>query len=102
MTPTRRSGRSGAVNDGTLRPRSQGGATPKAAPVAWVFLDRHRHEGVTIRWRRGEPVAYVLHGQRIGDDTTAAGVLDTIPVAPTGWTDLAEIRMLGQRWLRQR
>lgn len=102
VTPTRRSGRSGVVNDGTLRPRSQGGATPKAAPVGWVFLDRHRHEGVTIRWRRGEPVAYVLHGQRIGDDTTAAGVLDTIPVSPTGWTDLAEIRMLGQRWLRQR
>ncbi|MGH3773444.1 MAG: hypothetical protein ACRDRW_18975 [Pseudonocardiaceae bacterium] len=38
---------------------------------------------------------------RGGDDTTA-GVLDTIPVAPTGWTDLAEIRLLGQRWLRQR
>ncbi len=82
--PPRRSGRSGA------------------APVGWVFLDRHRHEGVTIRWRRGEPVAYVLHGQRIGDDTTTTGVLDTIPVAPTGWTDLAEIRLLGQRWLRQR
>jgi hypothetical protein len=47
-------------------------------------------------------VAYVLHGHRIGDDTTAAGVLDTIPVAPTGWTNLAEIRLLGQRWLRRR
>jgi hypothetical protein len=45
-------------------------------------------------------VAYVLHGHRIGDDTTTAEVLDTIPVAPTGWTDLAEIRLLGQRWLR--
>lgn len=85
-----------------LQSRSQGGATPKTALVGWVFLDRHRHEGVTIRWRRGEPVAYVLHGHRIGDDTTAAGVLDTIPVAPTGWTDLAEIRLLGKRWLRQR
>lgn len=39
---------------------------------------------------------------RHGDDTTAAGALDTIPVTPTGWTDLAEIRLLGQRWLRQR
>ncbi len=102
VTPTRRSGRSGAVNDGKLGPRSQGRATPRAAPVGWVFLDRHPSEGVTIRWRRGEPVAYVLHGQRIGDDTTTTGVLDTIPVTPTGWTDLAEIRLLGQRWLRQR
>jgi hypothetical protein len=82
--------------------RHQGGATPKTALVGWVFLDRPRHEGYTIRWRRGDPVAYVLHGHRIGDHTTTAGVLDTIPVAPTGWTDLAEIRSLGQRWLRQR
>ncbi|MGH4014073.1 MAG: hypothetical protein ACRDSL_09125 [Pseudonocardiaceae bacterium] len=67
-----------------------------------MFLDRHRHDGITIRWRRGESVAYVLDGQRIGDDTTVAGVLDTIPVAPTGWTDLQEIRLLGQRWVRHR
>ncbi|MBV8540168.1 MAG: hypothetical protein JO063_10110 [Pseudonocardiales bacterium] len=83
-------------------PGRRGGATPKTALVGWVFLKHPRGEGVTIRWRRGEPVAYVLHGRRIGDDTTATGVLDTIPVAPTGWTDLAEIRLLGQRWLRQR
>jgi hypothetical protein len=102
VTPTRRSGRPAAVNDGKRGPRSPGGATPTTALVGWVFLERHRHEGFTIRWRRGEPVAYVLHGQRIGDNTTAAGVLDTIPVAPTGWTDLAKIRQLGQRWLRQR
>lgn len=79
---------------------------PKTALVAWVFLDHSRdhsrHEWITIRWRRGDPVAYVLHGHRIGDHTTSAGVLDTIPVAATGWTDLAEIRLLGQRWLRQR
>lgn len=76
--------------------------TPKTALVAWVFLNHLRREGITIRWRRGEPMAYVLHGHRIGDHTTTAEVLDTIPVAPTGWTDLAEIRLLGQRWLRQR
>jgi hypothetical protein len=29
-------------------------------------------------------------------------VLDTIPVLPTGWTDLAEIRQLGQKWMRGR
>jgi hypothetical protein len=77
----------------------QSGVTPKALPVGWVFLDRRRTDGLTIRWRRGDPVAYVLDGRRLGDHAMI-GVLDTIPVVPTGWTDLAEIRQLGQRWLR--
>lgn len=80
---------------------NQCGVTSKAALVGWVFLDRHRENGVTIRWQRGASVAYVLEGPRVGDHTTVAGVLDTIPVATTGWTDLAEIRLTGQRWLRQ-
>jgi hypothetical protein len=29
-------------------------------------------------------------------------VLDTIPVLPAGWTDLAEVRQLGQKWIRVR
>ncbi len=78
----------------------KGGATPKIALVGWAHLDRHRHDGYTIRWRRGDPVAYVLGGKRIGDHGMTE-VVDTIPVSPTGWTDLAEIRLLGQRWLRQ-
>jgi hypothetical protein len=81
--------------------RPRGGATPSASPVGWVFLDRHREDGFTIRWRRGDRVAYVLHGQRIGDHGMA-DVLGTIPVLPAGWTDLAEIRLLGQRWVRGR
>jgi hypothetical protein len=27
-----------------------------------------------------------------------AGVLDTVPVSPSGWTDPAEVRLVGQRW----
>ena len=80
---------------------SRGGATPTTAPVGWVFLDRHRQDGITIRWRRGEPVAYVLDGKQVGDHGMSE-VLDTIPVLPSGWTDLAEIRLLGRRWLRAR
>ena len=80
---------------------SQGGATPKIAPVGWVFLDRHRADGFTIRWRRGEPVAYVLEGKWLGDHSATA-TLGTIPVTPTGWTDLAEVRLVGERWLRAR
>lgn len=78
---------------------SRGGFTPSTAPTGWVFLKRHRPEGITIRWKRGDSVAYVLEGQRIGDHGMS-GVLGTIPVLPSGWTDLAEIRQLGQRWMR--
>lgn len=80
---------------------SRGGAAPKTAPVGWVFLSRPGGAGITIRWRRGERTAYVLEGQRIGDHAVVRGVLDTVPVAQAGWTDLAEVRLLGQRWLRQ-
>ncbi|MGQ0776529.1 MAG: hypothetical protein ACT4NY_19240 [Pseudonocardiales bacterium] len=67
----------------------------KAAPVGWVQLPG----GYTIRWRRGDPVAHVLPGRR-ADDHGMAGVVGTIAVSPSGWTDLAEIRQVGQRWLR--
>lgn len=79
---------------------TRGGAVPKAAPVGWVFLDRHRHDGYTIRWRRGDRVAYVLSGQRVGDHGMN-DVLEIIPVLPGGWTDVAEIRALGRRWVRE-
>jgi len=75
---------------------SPGGTARKTAPVGWV----HVGGGYTVRWRRGDPVAYVLGGERTGDHGMA-GVLDTIPVSPAGWVDLAEIRQVGQRWRRQ-
>ncbi len=54
---------------------SRGGPAPKTAPVGWVYLEGR----YTIRWRRGDPVS------------------------PSGWTDLAEVHLVGQRWLhRQR
>ena len=81
---------------------SQSGATPRTtAVVGWAFLDRHRHDGYTIRWRRGDAVAHVLSGQQVGNHGMAE-VLDTISVSPSGWTDLAEVRLAGQRWLRRR
>jgi len=78
----------------------RGGRVPKRVPVGWAFLDHHRHDGYTIRWRRGDKVAYVLAGQQLGNHSMA-DVLDTIPVPQKGWTDLAEIRALGKRWLRR-
>ena len=50
---------------------------------------------------RSGAVAYVLSGQQLGNHGMVE-VLDTIPVLPKGWADLAEIRVLGQRWLRGR
>lgn len=79
---------------------TKGGATPITAVVGWVFLDRHRHDGYTVRWRRGDALAYVLSGKKLGDHGMA-DVLGTIPVLPAGWTDLTEVRVLGRRWVRQ-
>ncbi|HEU0090405.1 MAG TPA: hypothetical protein VFQ77_22560 [Pseudonocardiaceae bacterium] len=36
------------------------------------------------------------------DEPAKVAVLATMPVSPTGWTDLAEVRLVGRRWLRQR
>jgi hypothetical protein len=80
---------------------AKGGFTPSTAPTGWVVLDRGRAPGVTIRWKRGDPVAYVLSGRRVGDHGMH-DVLDTIQVLPAGWSDLAEIRQLGQKWMRTR
>ncbi|MGH3871333.1 MAG: hypothetical protein ACRDSR_07430 [Pseudonocardiaceae bacterium] len=66
---------------------------PRAALVRWVQLEGR----CTVRWRRGEPVAYVLGAQQVGDHGMA-GVVDTIPVSRSGWTNLAEVRQAGQRW----
>lgn len=60
-----------------------GGFTPGTAPTGWVFLDRRRGGGVTIRWKRGDPVAYVLSGQHVGDHGMTE-VLDTLPILPGG------------------
>lgn len=67
--------------------------------VGWFYLEDVRSEGVTVRWKRGDSVAYVLEGNRVYEHS-AAHVIGTIPVLPAGWTDLAQIRELGRRWLR--
>ncbi len=74
---------------------------PKTAPVGWVFLARHRREGITVRWQRGDRLAYVLEGKRIGS-WTMEGLLGKISVSPRGWADLAEVRVIGEKWVRAR
>jgi hypothetical protein len=76
----------------------KGGFTRSTAPTAWAYIHRGRAPGFTLRWKRGDPVAYVLSGRR--DDHGMHDVLATIPVLPAGWTDQAEVRQLGERWMR--
>lgn len=59
-------------------------------------------EGYTIRWRRGDPVAYVFADRQAADGDPTLGAIDTIPVSKTGWTDAVEVRAVGTRWLRER
>ncbi len=79
---------------------SHGGAVLKPAPVGWVFLDATATTGTlygggaVMRWR--------MCSMATRSAISVVGVLDTVPVSPSGWSDLAEIRALGQRWLRQR
>ncbi len=80
---------------------SRGGAMPKTAPTGWVFFDRYRSEGFTIRWQRGDREAYVLKGNTVGS-WTMEGLLGTIPVSTKGWADLAQIKGLGERWAREK
>lgn len=81
---------------------SRGGAMPLNRPTGWAYL---RSGNCTIRWQRGDQLAYVLPGKQMEsypDEPLRVEVLATIAVSPTGWTDLAEVRRVGQRWLRSR
>lgn len=57
-------------------------------------------DGCTVRWCRGDAVAYVFSDRQASDGET--GAIDTIPVSKTGWTDVAEVRTVAVRWLRER
>ncbi|MGH3430418.1 MAG: hypothetical protein ACRDQZ_23095 [Mycobacteriales bacterium] len=67
-------------------------------PVMRVYLA----QGYTIRWRRGDALAYVFADRESGDGEGVAGAIDTIPVSKTGWTDASEVRALADRWRRER
>lgn len=80
-------------------PRSnRGSSVSRPGPVGWVYLE----DGFTIRWRRGDTVAYVFSGEQPWADPATTPVVATIPVAKKGWTDHTQIRSLGQRWVREK
>lgn len=63
-------------------------------PTGWVYMKTD----CTIRWQRGDREAYVLRGNTVGS-WTMEGLLGKVPVSPAGWADLAEVRMIGQKWV---
>ncbi|MGH3928981.1 MAG: hypothetical protein ACRDTF_03275 [Pseudonocardiaceae bacterium] len=76
------------------------GTSAHVAPIAWLHLrgDPNNPEGYTIRWRRGETVAYVLVGKQL-DSHAITGVLTTVDVPLHGWIDFNHVRAHGRRWL---
>ncbi len=73
----------------------RGGAMPTNRPTGRVYMNTD----CTIRWRRGDREAYVLRGNTVGS-WTMEGLLGKVPVSPAGWADLAEVRLIGQKWVR--
>ena len=76
---------------------SRGGAMPMNSPTAWVYL---RSANCTIRWQRGDKVAYIFEGKQTeANPDNWVTVLATIPVSSTGWTDLADVKLAGENWV---
>jgi hypothetical protein len=56
----------------------------------------------TIRWQRGDTIAYIFEGKRTETHSDEGGaVLATIPVSSTGWTDLADVKLAGKIGTKQ-
>ncbi len=75
----------------------RGGAMPMTRPTGWVYLKAD----CTIRWQRGDREAHVLRGNQVGS-WTMEGLLGRVPVSPGGWVDLAQVRLIGEKWIRAR
>jgi hypothetical protein len=81
---------------------SRGGAMPSTSPTAWAYFNSG---DCTIRWQRGDEVAYVFEGRRLEtypDERLRVEVLATIPVSSNGWSDMADVRRAGENWVKAR
>ena len=77
---------------------SRGGAMPMNSPTGWAYL---RSANCTIRWQRGDKVAYIFEGKQTeANPDNGVTVLATIPVSSTGWTDLADVKLTGENWVK--
>ncbi len=79
---------------------SRGGAMPMTSPTGWVYL---RSANCTIRWQRGDKVAYIFEGKQTeAHPDEGVGFLATIPVSSTGWADLADVKLAGENWVKEK
>jgi hypothetical protein len=77
---------------------SRGGAMPMTRPTGWVYL---HWANCTIRWQRGDKVAYIFEGKQTETNSDeGVAILATIPVSSTGWTDLADVKLAGENWVK--
>ncbi|MGH8603494.1 MAG: hypothetical protein ACREXR_12205 [Gammaproteobacteria bacterium] len=79
---------------------SGGCAFPLIALRGWVYVPSG---DCTIRWQRGDNVAYIFKGKRLEthpNETLRAELLATIPVSSKGWTDLADVKLAGENWVK--
>jgi len=74
---------------------NRSGTIPAYRPTGWAYLK----SDCTIRWQRGDREAYVLRGNQVGKWTTD-GVIGKVPVPPTGWSDLDEVKLAGENWVK--
>lgn len=75
---------------------------PMTSPTAWVYLPSG---DCTIRWQRGDKVAYVFTGRQLQaypDESPRVEVLDTITLLSKSWTDVAQVRRTGEKWVKDR
>ena len=70
------------------------------SPTAWSYL---LSGDCTIRWQRGDKVAYIFEGKQLEahpGEPPMAEVLATIPVSSKGWTDMADVKLAGENWVK--
>jgi hypothetical protein len=76
-----------------------GAAAPAYRPTAWAYLPSG---DCTIRWQRGDNVAYIFQGKQLEtypDQGLRVETLATIPVSPKGWADIPHVQRLGEAWV---
>jgi hypothetical protein len=81
---------------------THGEAAPAYRPTAWAYLPSG---GCTIRWQRGDNVAYIFEGKQLEtypDEPLKVKILATVRVLPKGWTDIDHVRRIGENWVKVR
>lgn len=79
---------------------NRGGITSAYRPTVWVYLPSG---ACTIRWQRGDNIAYFFEGKQLEtypDETLRVEVLATVPVSSKGWADIADVRRVGENWVK--